>query len=293
MKITWVTRKSVISLALMLGFWGGLTRAAPGPPAISPQPERAFTNNLGMTFVYINPGSFMMGSPLNESGRDDDERQHRVTLTKGFYLQTTEVTQGQWQGVMGNNPSKFENCGSDCPVEEVSWNDVQMFIQKLNRMESTVKYRLPNEAEWEYAARAGANTAFSWGNEVSCSSANYGKDYILQCKGKDPDRTMKAGSYPPNPWGLYDMHGNVWEWCQDRYGGYPSGSVTDPKGSSSGAFRVLRGGGWRYFAWSCRSANRHRSTPGSRFDSLGFRLVAEPGRGNNRVTGYRHARKPN
>ncbi len=274
MKMTWVTRKTVISLALILGFLGGVALAAPGRPAISPQPERAFINNLGMKFVYINPGRFMMGSPLKESGRDDDERQHRVTLTRGFYLQTTEVTQGQWQGVMGGNPSRFENCGSDCPVEQVSWNDVQMFIQKLNRMEGAFNYRLPTEAEWEYAARAGTNTAFSWGNEVGCSGANYGKGYISECKEKNPDQTMKVGSFPPNLWGLYDMHGNVWEWCQDWYGGYPPGSVTNPEGSSSDPFRVLRGGGWRYFAWICRSANRHGSTPGSRFDSLGFRLVA-------------------
>ena len=277
MKIRWVPSKVITLWFLVLGAFFGVATAFPEQPAVSRQPGRAFTNNLGMKFVYIKPGSFMMGSPSEESGRDDDERQHRVTLTQGFYLQTTEVTQGQWQRVMGTNPSRFKNCGSECPVEQVSWNDVQMFIQKLNWMEGAVKYRLPTEAEWEYAARAGTNTAFSWGNEVGCSKANYGEGYILACKGKNPGRTMKVGSFPPNHWGLHDMHGNVWEWCQDRYGAYTSDTVMNPEGSSSGPFRVLRGGGWRYFAWICRSANRHRSRPGSSFDSLGFRLVGELG----------------
>ena len=274
MKIGWAPINVIISWFLVLEAFSGVAHAVPELLVASRQPERAFTNNLGMKFVYIKPGSFLMGSPSGEAGRNDDEQQHRVTLTQGFYLQTTEVTQGQWQRVMGENPSKFNKCGSDCPVEQVSWNDVQMFIQKLNRMEGKVAYRLPTEAEWEYAARAGTGTAFSWGNEVSCAKANYGKGYVLECKGKNPDRTTKVASFPPNLWGLYDMHGNVWEWCQDRYGGYPSGPVTNPGGASSGAFRVLRGGGWRYFAWICRSANRHGSTPGSRFDSVGFRLAA-------------------
>ena len=195
-------------------------------------------SSIGMEFIPIPPGSFMMGSPSNESGRYDNEKQHRVTLTKGFHMQTTEVTQRQWKAVMGNNPSNFKNCGDNCPVEEVSWNDVQDFIRKLNQREGGSKYRLPTEAEWEYAARAGTTTRFSFGDdegrlgEYAWYSGNSGR------------KTHSVGQKTPNAWDLYDMHGNVWEWCQDWYGDYPSGSVTDSIGPSSGSRRVIRGGSW-------------------------------------------------
>ena len=138
--------------------------------SISPAPSsgtasgESFINSLGMEFVYISPGTFMMGSATGEKERDDDERQHRVTLTKGYYMQTTKVAQGQWQAVMGNNPSSFESCGENCPVEQVSWNDIQAFIKKLNQRDSNYQYRLPTEAEWEYAARAGSETRFRFGD---------------------------------------------------------------------------------------------------------------------------------
>jgi formylglycine-generating enzyme required for sulfatase activity len=169
-----------------------------------------------------------------------------VTLTKGFYMQSTEVTQGQWKAVMGNNPSYFKNCGDDCPVEQVSWNDVQEFIRKLNRREGGNKYRLPTESEWEYVARAGTDIPFAFGRCLSTDQANYDGNYPLsECsKGEYRQRTISVASFKPNSWGLYDMHGNVWEWCQDWYGDYPSGSATDPSGSSGGSYRVLRGGGW-------------------------------------------------
>ena len=137
---------------------------APAPKPRNEAPSKRLTNNMGMKFVYIPPGNFMMGSPSNEPKRDKDEKQHRVTLTQGFYMQTTEVTQGQWQRVMGSNPSFFKNCGDDCPVEQVSWEDCRKFIRKLNRMEGMRKYRLPTEAEWEYAARAGTDTPFAFGD---------------------------------------------------------------------------------------------------------------------------------
>ena len=232
----------------------------------------------GAKFIFIPPGNFMMGSPSNESGRTDDESQHRVTLTQGFYMQTTEVTQGQWQEVMGSNPSHFNNCGDNCPVEQVSWNDVQEFIRKLNQREGGNRYRLPTEAEWEYAARAGSTTAFANGgiSELECgydASLNAMGWYCGNADGK----THPVARKQPNTWGLYDMHGNVWEWCQDWYGNYPSGSVTDPQGSSSGSFRVLRGGGWNDGAWSCRSAGRGGRGPGRRSGALGFRLAFSPG----------------
>ncbi len=236
-----------------------------------------FTNNLEMKFVYIMPGSFMMGSPSSESDRDSDEIQHRVTLTKGFYMQSTEVTQGQWQAVMGNNPSHFSNCGDNCPVENVSWNDVQEFIKKLNKMSGKLKYRLPAEAEWEYACRAGTDTPSAFGKCLSTTQANYnGNESLSGCpKGEYRMETVPVGSFSPNAWGLHDMHGNVWEWCQDRYGVYPSDNVTDPKGPSLGLPRVDRGGSWCNGAWGSRSANRDGGTPDLRFFNLGFRLAGQ------------------
>jgi formylglycine-generating enzyme required for sulfatase activity len=210
--------------------------------------SKKITNSLGMEFVYINPGTFMMGSPSSEPGRGSDERQHRVTLTKGFYMQTTEVTQGEWKAVMGNNPSYFKNCGDDCPVEVVSWDDVQAFIQKLNRKEGVNRYRLPTEAEWEYAARAGSTTAFANGEISRPAELECNDDWNLDAMGwycgnswrkpytyteqTAPNFSRKlprpVAQKQPNAWGLHDMHGNVHEWCQDRHAPYPSGSVIDP-----------------------------------------------------------------
>ena len=219
-----------------------------------------------------------MGSPSDEAQRSGRERQHRVTLTKGFFLQTTEVTQGQWKAVMESNPSHFTSCGDDCPVEKVSWNDVQDFIRKLNRMKEKRKYRLPTETEWEYACRAGTKTPFSYGRCLSTDQANYHGDSPLNgcSKGKDRKKTLPVGSLSPNAWGLYDMHGNVWEWCQDRYGKYPSNFVTDPEGPSSGSVRVTRGGSWLHDAGRCRSSNRSRTDPDDKFFDLGFRLACDP-----------------
>lgn len=246
-----------------------------------------------MQFVYIKPGTFMMGSPPSEKGRYDNETQHKVTLTKGFYMQTTEVTQGQWQAVMGNNPSYFKNCGENCPVERVTWaEDAERYIRKLNDIYKTNKFRLPTEAEWEYAARAGNSTALSNGNisTTGCASdsnldvmgwycgnskvrysgcANFRifKEHI-KCSGTHP-----VGQKKPNAYGLYDMHGNVWEWCQDIYGDYHPGPVTNPTGPF-GKYHVTRGGSWDSRAKDCRSAVRrggNAGTPGTA--ALGFRLA--------------------
>jgi len=241
------------------------------------QPGKKIANSIGMEFVYIQPGTFMMGSPSSEQGRDNDEKQHRVNLTKGFYMQTTEVTQGQWKEVMGGNPSKFKNCGDDCPVEEVSWNDVQVFIRKLNQREGNDTYRLPTEAEWEYSARAGSDTAFANGG---ISGLKCGYDSNLDAMGwycgNANKKTHTVAQKQPNAWGLYDMHGNVWEWCQDWFGNYPSGSVTDPTGPSGGSNRVDRGGSWDDLARFCRSAFRGWLNPGGRHGGLGFRLLRNP-----------------
>lgn len=205
------------------------------------QEQEIFTSpTLGAKFVLIPSGSFMMGSPANEPGRlnipkVDMEALHKVTISKPFYIQATEVTQGQWKQVMGNNPSFFSSCGDDCPVEQVSWEDAQMFIKKLNSMEGTDKYRLPTDAQWEYAARAGTTTRFYTGDsEEDLSRAGW-------YAGNSGEKTHPVGQKTPNVWGLYDMHGNVWEWVQDWFGfdPYPAGSLTDPEGQSIGKNRGI------------------------------------------------------
>ena len=194
-------------------------------------------------FVLIQPGTFMMGSPEDEVGRFDDEALHQVTITKPFYMQTTPVTQGQWEALMGNNPSYFK--GDDLPVECVSWDDCQEFIQRLSQSGDGI-YRLPTEAEWEYACRAGTSTPFVIGNgrDLDSTQANFDGNYPYGAgrKGLYREQTTPVKSFAPNAWGLYDMHGNVWEWCQDWYGDYLIGAVSDPQGPSSGVFRVHRGG---------------------------------------------------
>ena len=233
-----------------------------------------------MTMIYVAPGSFMMGSPTDEDGRDNDETEHHVTLTKGYWLGETEVTQAQWESVMGNNLSYFK--GASRPVEIVSWEDCQEFIAKVNRearRQLGGEVRLPTEAEWEYACRAGSRTAYSWGNSLNGDKANCDGNYPYGTAIKGPYKaaTVNVRSYSPNAWGFYDMHGNVWEWCQDWYGAYPSGAVTDPKGQASGDNRVLRGGGWRDVARCCRSVDRIRLRPGFRYFFCGFRLCCSVG----------------
>jgi len=232
----------------------------------------SFNNSLGMKFVYIKPGTFMMGSPSSETGRYWDEEQHQVTLTKGFFMQTTEVTQGQWRAVMGNNPSRFKNCGQDCPVEQVSWDDSQTFIRKLNRKEGRNKYMLPTEAQWEYAARAGSKSKFCFGDD-------YGK-LVQYAFYKNQWGTQRVAQKKPNDWGLYNMHGNVQEWCQDSYRNYDPRLVTNPlalpkKGTAD--IRVSRGGNWITDAKGCRSAKRNNDGRSQSNYFYGFRLVFSPG----------------
>jgi formylglycine-generating enzyme required for sulfatase activity len=231
------------------------------------------TNSLGMEFVLIPAGSFTMGADENsEAANDWETPAHLVTISRPFYLAKYEATQAQWEAVMGDNPSKFK--GPDNPVEQVSWEDVQEFIRKLNQKEGTDKYRLPTEAEWEYAARAGTTGAYSFGDEAEALEAYawYGEDAYS-------GSAHPVGQKEPNGWGLYDMHGNVWEWVQDWYDeNYYAGSpATDPQGPPSGSSRVDRGGGWSNTAGSCRSAIRLGLTPIVRFGNLGFRLAFSPG----------------
>jgi formylglycine-generating enzyme len=235
----------------------------------APLGENFTVPDLNLTMIWVEPGTFMMGSPETEERRVRTETQHQVTLTKGFYLGKYEVTQAQWERVMGSNPSNFK--GADRPVEQVSWGEAVEFCKKLTEMEKKagrvpegMAYQLPTEAQWEYACRAGTTTAYSWGDSISSKNASYGR--------REDDGTTPVGKYLPNPWGFHDMHGNVYEWCADWYGAYPSGSVTDPTGPASGSSRVLRGGSWDYGGTYLRSAERINYTPSHRHHALGFRV---------------------
>ena len=217
-----------------------------------------------LDMVLIPAGKFKMGSPASETNRQQNETQHEVTLTKPYYLGKYEVTQEQWQAVMGNNPS-IKTKGAKLPVTDVSWNECQDFIKKLNA-KTNGGYRLPTESEWEYACRAGASTAYSFGDKITPQDANYRDSNVI-------GKPVAVGSYKANAFGLYDMHGNVWEWCEDWYGIYPAGSVTDPKGPATGTSRVLRGGSFGYDGSIARSSDRLNNLPSSRYVNLGFRLA--------------------
>jgi formylglycine-generating enzyme required for sulfatase activity len=216
---------------------------------------------LGAKFVLVPAGTFMMGS---SSGKKN-ETQHQVTISKPFYIQTTEVTQGQWKKVMGSNPSFFKDCGDNCPVEQVSWDDVQEFIRKINSIEGGNKYRLPTEAEWEYAARSGGKIeVYSSGDIV---------DSVAWYAGNSGGKTHPVGQKKPNDLGIYDMSGNVMEWCQDWNGSYPSGHVIDPVGPSSGSSRLIRGGGWYSRTGICRLVHRNGNWPDGMHYGIGFRVL--------------------
>ncbi len=238
-------------------------------------------------FIGINPGTFEMGSPLTEMNRDIDEPPHPVTLTKGFEIQKTELAQSQWFSIMGNNPSHFKK-KVDCPdefreinrevslcpnhpVESVSWNDIQTFIDKLNQRQDGYEYRLPTEAEWEYAARGGTTSTYSFGDDPKDLShhAWYSENSRMQ--------THPVATKTPNPWGLYDIHGNVWEWVSDWHEGrYGNDSVVNPMGPASGSLRVARGGDWQSPPRRSRSANREAWDHLHKSNICGFRLVRIP-----------------
>lgn len=265
--------------------------------------RRAVKNFLGMTFVFIEPGEFLMGSPYDAPGSQPNESRHKVTLTKGFYLQTTPVTVAQWKAFVEEtgytslaeagagawvwdqsrwkkrgdyswrNPG-FEP-GEQDPVTCISFEDAQAFIRWINRVDDR-GYRLPTEAEWEYACRAGTATDYSSGPMTSYDCDH---DPNLARVGwycyNSGNRTRPVGQKEPNAWGLYDMHGNVWEWCDDHYSDYPSGPVKDPRGPGIASYRVFRGGSFSSSAQSCRSANRNRLTPRYVYVGLGFRLARD------------------
>jgi len=232
-----------------------------------------------MELVLVRPGEFKMGSPEGEAGREAQEAPHRVSIRRPFFLGRREVTQGEWRKVMGTSPSRFRDCGPSCPVESVTWIEARAFVAKLGALDGE-DLRLPTEAEWEYACRAGTVTAFSTGDALGTDQANV--ELGFPDRGSPPAEgrgsTMPVGSFPPNPWGLYDMHGNVWEWCEDDACPYPEGPAADPVGRCASGRRIIRGGSWHFGADSARCALRYTHAPGDRGFSLGFRIVrAAPG----------------
>lgn len=235
-------------------------------------------NEVNVVVVFIPAGEFDMGSPMDELKRDSDEAQHHIKLTKAFYIGKFEVTQLQYRVIMSENPSKFG--GDKLPVENINWYEASRFLKKLSD-KTGMKFRLPTEAEWEYACRAGTTTAFNTGTTLDSDVANYdaGKPYANGIIGKYLERTTEVGSYPPNAWGLCDMHGNVWEWCSDVYDEdyYKVTPLVDPKGpqKAEGGDRVIRGGAWNEYAYNCRSANREDRGPKADRSNIGFRVVMD------------------
>ena len=224
-------------------------------------------------FRWCEPGTFLMGSPEDEPERFNEETLHEVTFSKGFWIADTTVTQGLWETVMDENPSDFK--GESRPVETVSWDDTQMFIGALNRMKPELKLCLPTEAQWEYACRAGSTTPFCWGEQINSKLVNFDgtKPYNFGRESDSWKSTVDVKSFHQNNWGLWQMHGNVWEWCEDWHGDYQAEQAIDPEGPETGDYRVLRGGSWFNFAGGSRSAARDSYDPDYRYRDFGFRLA--------------------
>lgn len=238
-------------------------------------PSIELGNGISMDLMAIASGEFMMGARAGERARDDDEVHHPVRLTRPFLLGRAPVNQAQWRRVMGNNPSWFR--GDALPVEQVSWEDARNYCQQLLRI-SGLRFRLPTEAEWEYACRAGTSTAFHFGDMCDGSQANCRGDlpYGAAAAGPSLKTTTVPGLYPCNAWGLFDMHGNVGEWCADWYGPYDPGHATDPSGPSAGKYRVIRGGSWHFDPARCRAAYRNANMPAIRGNfNYGFRVALD------------------
>ena len=240
------------------------------------------SDRVNLDMIWIEPGTFTMGSPKDELGRDNDEVQHQVTLTKGYWLGKYEVTQAQYEAVMGTNPSWYK--GADLPLELVSWYDAMEFCAKLTaaakaagRLPEGYEYTLPTEAQWEYACRAGTITALNSGKNLSDKEQCPEMDEVGWYWYNSNDKTHSVGQKLPNAWGLYDMHGNVQEWCLDWYGAYPTSAVTDPTGPNTGKKRVIRGNSWYGRAYGCRSAYRYSDNPSSdSYSDIGFRVALAP-----------------
>ena len=262
-KLTTALRIVVVLLAIEVSSCA--RHSAPGGSVSTQELLLDLGNNITMKLILIPAGQFVMGSPEDEIGRSHDEGpQHDVEISNPFYMGIYEVTQEQYQEIMGNNPSDHK--GARYPVEGVLWREAVEFCQKLSQRTGK-KARLPTEAEWEYACRAGTHTAFNTGQTIDWHQANV--------EAPPWGKTKRVGRYKPNGWGLYDMHGNVWEWCQDRYGPYVDAEAVDPQGPSSGGGRVARGGYFGSLLNHCRSASREYMDPDLRLYSIGFRVVVD------------------
>lgn len=228
----------------------------------------------GITFVHISPATFQVGTPATEAGREAQEVRHEVRLTRPYYLAKHEVTQAVWVEIMGANPSQFNDCPT-CPVERVSLTDVEAFLARLNARSGS-GFRLPTEAEWEVACRCRGSAPFGQASSLGSLDANIDGNYPYDApKGPARGRTTPAGSFPPNRWGLFDMSGNVWEWTSDWHCLYPEGTVTDPAGTCSSEYRVIRGGSWKFDGNSARCGLRYTHRPQDSGYSLGFRLAKD------------------
>jgi formylglycine-generating enzyme required for sulfatase activity len=243
------------------------------PPALDEWRDPA----TGMAFVRVPSGRFVMGSPPGEAGREAQERQHEVEIARPFYLGKYEVTQREWQAVAGTDPSWFSD-GPDMPVESVTFFEIERFLEQMTASSAGNRFRLPTEAEWEYACRAGTTTAYPEGDVLTAGDANFDGRPVSERKPGDPrfrGRPSPVGSFAPNPWGLHDMNGNLWEWTADPHCEYASGSLVDPIGRCESPLKVIRGGSWYFGADSARCALRYTHDPGDRGFSLGFRVVRE------------------
>jgi sulfatase modifying factor 1 len=284
---------AVASLSVLASALLSFSRAETKAEDVDPEPPvKGVVNSIKMKLVWIRPGTLKMGSPRQEQGRQGDEDQHEVQITKGFYLGACEVTQAEYEKVTGKNPSQVSPSGealrllgradrSRFPADCVTWEEAVDFCKKLSARPEEKKagrvYRLPTEAEWEYACRAGTTTATHYGDSLSGGQANFhgGVPYGEGKKGEQLDRTCKVGSYKPNKWGLFDVHGNVWEWCADWYGEkyYQDSPKKDPSGPAGGTRRVFRGGSWAAIGRNCRSAHRTSGVPTLRATYVGFRVA--------------------
>ncbi len=240
-----------------------LARLSTTVKGYAPKPNYIVKSALNMELIWCPPGAFIMGDDRNNSAS------HPVLITKGFYIGKFEVTQEEYEKIMGSNPSNFK--AKKNPVNRVSWSDAIAFCKALSSGDRTLvgwTFSLPNEAEWEYACRAGTRTKYSWGDKISSDLANYPNSGL--------DEPAEVGSYPPNPWGLHDMHGNILEWCNDWYDEYHIKLTTDPTGPATGLFRVQRGGAFNDSSFNLYSARRFSEIPSSKFNDLGFRVVMKP-----------------
>jgi formylglycine-generating enzyme required for sulfatase activity len=260
--------RRLMFLSIALAAHVSLVRAAEA--SVMPHPQSPYViPGLKLELLWVEPGTFLMGTATDDNPQKAESPQTKVTLTHGFWLGKTEVTQGQYEAITGENPSTFKNLGADAPVERVSWDDAMAFCQKLTareraagRLPEGYSYTLPTEAEWEYVCRAGTTREYTRDPER-----------VAWQKGNSGDSTHVVATKDPNPWGFYDLGGNVLEWCYDWYGDYPGGEVKDPTGPAHGHYRIARGGSWRAESHLTRSAARAGGSSGRLDYTLGFRLA--------------------